>query len=304
MIYFLKKEIKFFLKTLIIFFFVINSSCFATDYMDIEVSGNDRISTETVIMFSELNLNDKISINTLNDSVKKLYKTNYFKDVKLSIEGNKIKIEVVENPIIQSISINGVKNKELRKKLLEITKKSEKYPYLKNKIKDQRNFLFNAVRSNGFYFAKIETKLINNQNNSVDIIYNFILGERAIIKKINFTGNKIFKDSKLRNIIKSEEGKFWKIISSDKYLDERKIKLDENYLREYYKNKGYYNVNVKSSYAKNVNNEFFELNYNIEANEKFFFGETKLSLEENFNEENLNKIIKITNKIKGSKKCS
>lgn len=301
MIYFLKKEIKFFLKTLIIFFFVINSSCFATDYMDIEVSGNDRISTETVIMFSELNLNDKISINTLNDSVKKLYKTNYFKDVKLSIEGNKIKIEVVENPIIQSISINGVKNKELRKKLLEITKKSEKYPYLKNKIKDQRNFLFNAVRSNGFYFAKIETKLINNQNNSVDIIYNFILGERAIIKKINFTGNKIFKDSKLRNIIKSEEGKFWKIISSDKYLDERKIKLDENYLREYYKNKGYYNVNVKSSYAKNVNNEFFELNYNIEANEKFFFGETKLSLEENFNEENLNKIIKITNKIKGKK---
>ena len=72
---------------------------------------------------------------------------------------------------------------------------------LKNKIKDQRNFLFNAVRSNGFYFAKIETKLINNQNNSVDIIYNFILGERAIIKKITFTGNKIFKDSKLRNII-------------------------------------------------------------------------------------------------------
>ncbi len=301
MIYFLKKEIKFFLKTLIIFFFVINSSCFAKDYMEIEVSGNDRISTETVIMFSELNLNDKISINTLNDSVKKLYKTNYFKDIKLSTEGNKIKIEVVENPIIQSISINGVKNKELRKKLLEITKKSEKYPYLKNKIKDQRNFLFNAVRSNGFYFAKIETKLINNQNNSVDIIYNFILGERAIIKKINFTGNKIFKDSKLRNIIKSEEGKFWKIISSDKYLDERKIKLDENYLREYYKNKGYYNVNVKSSYAKNVNNEFFELNYNIEANEKFFFGETKLNLEENFNEENLNKIIKITNKIQGKK---
>ena len=64
------------------------------------------------------------------------------------------------------------------------------------------------------------------------LLYNFNLGDRAIIKKINFQGNKIFKDSKLRNVIKSEEGKFWKFITSDKYLDERKIKNDENLLKK------------------------------------------------------------------------
>ena len=57
-------------------------------------------------------------------------------------------------------------------------------------------------------------------------------------------------------MIKSEEGRFWKFITSDKYLDERKIKNDENLLRNFYKNKGYYNVDIKSSYAKNINNEF------------------------------------------------
>ena len=83
--------------------------------------------------------------------------------------------------------------------------------------------------------------------------------------KINFQGNKIFRDNKLRNVIKSEEGKFWKFITSNKYLDENKIKNDEILLKKYYKNKGYFNVKIKSSYAKNINNEFFELNNQISS---------------------------------------
>ena len=287
-------------KILIIYLILINASL-ASNYSEIEVSGNNRISVETVIMFSGLNLNDEISVTILNEAIKRLYDTNYFKDVKISTIANKIQIKVDENPIIQTITINGVKNKELKKKLLETTKKSEKYPYLLNQVKEQRNYLYNIVRSNGFYFAEVSTKLIDNKNNSIDIIYNFNLGERAIIKKINFTGNKVFKDSKLRNIIKSEEGKFWKIISSGKYLDERKIKLDESFLEEYYKNKGYYNVNVKSSYAKNIDNEFFELSFNIDAGKKNYFDEIKINLGENFAEENLIKIKKISDKLKGKK---
>ena len=94
----------------------------------------------------------------------------------------------------------------------------------------QKNLLLNVVRSNGFYFSDLKTKIINNQNNSVDIIYDFNLGDRAIIKNINFQGNKIFKDSKLRNIINSTEGKFWKFLTSNKYLDEGRIKFDEKIL--------------------------------------------------------------------------
>ena len=77
-------------------------------------------------------------------------------------------------------------------------------------------------------------KNLDNKNNSVDLSYNFNLGKRAIIKKINFQGNKIFRDSKLRNIIISEEGRFWKIITSNKYLDEAKIKNDEILLKKFY----------------------------------------------------------------------
>ena len=123
--------------------------------------------------------------------------------------------------------------------MYEYTKKYEKYPFLKNQIRDQKNLLLNIVRSIGFYFSEIETQVIDNQNNSVDILYNFNLGNRAIIKKINFQGNKIFRDSKLRNVIKSEEGKFWKFITSNKYLNERNILNDEILLKNYYQNKGF-----------------------------------------------------------------
>ena len=206
-----------------------------------------------------------------------------------------------ENPIIQSISIKGIKNKEILKKLSEVTKKSEKYPYLKNRVKEQRDLLINIVRNYGYYFSKLETKLINNKSNSVDIIFNFKLGERAVIKKINFNGNKIFKDTKLRNIIKSEEGKFWKFITSNKYLNEKKISTDEDLLRKFYKNKGYYNVKIESSYAKNIDNKFFELNFNIDSGKKFFFNDFNLSFRENINDQSLDKINKITKKLKGKK---
>ena len=219
----------------------------------------------------------------------------------ISTSKNTININVIENPIIQSIVINGIENKELLKNLREITKKSEKYPYLKNRLKAERDLLLNVVRANGFYFAKIQTKLLNNNNNSVDVFYEFELGSRAIIKKINFNGQKIFRDTKLRNIIQSEEGKFWKFISSNKYLDEMKIKNDEKLLNEFYKNKGYYNVKIKSSYAKNINNKFFELTFNIDAGEKYFFNEFKLNFESNLNDENLKKIDKITKKLKDEK---
>ena len=290
-----------FLKLLLILLFFNFSFAKAEIFNEIKVTGNKRLSIETILIFSGLQANSDINKQDINDAIKNLYKTNYFKNIEILSVDNTLEIKIEENPIIQTISIKGVKNKRIQNQLLDITKKSEKYPFLNNKVKDQKNLLLNIVRANGFYFSKIETKIVDNKNNSVDIIYEFNLGSRAKIKNINFQGKKIFKDSKLRNIIKSEEGKFWKFLSKDKYLDERKIKIDENLLLNFYKNKGYYNVNIKSSYAKNINNEFFELNFNIDSGEKYFFKDIKLNLNDNFDRENFENIEHLIKKIKGKK---
>ena len=146
-------------------------------YEEIKVEGSNRLSVETVIMFSGLKLGVDLNQNDLNSSIKKLYKTNYFKNIEIITNDKILKIKIIENPIIQSVRINGVKNKRILKKLREITKKSEKYPFLKNDIIDQNNLLLNIIRATGFFFAELDTKIIDNQNNSVDIIYNFELGE-------------------------------------------------------------------------------------------------------------------------------
>ncbi len=293
------KNLKIILIYIFLYLLTFISNSYSKNYNEIIIQGNERLSVETIIMFSGLDLNETIDNEKLNKSIKDLFKTNYFKDVFISTENKKIKIKIIENPIIQSIKINGVKNKSILAKLREITKKSEKYPYLKKNIKEQTNLLNNIVRASGFYFAEVDVSILDNKNNSVDLSYNFNLGKRAIIKKINFQGNKIFRDSKLRNIIISEEGRFWKIITSNKYLDEAKIKNDEILLKKFYQNKGYYNVNIKSTYAKNINNESFELNYNIDAGIKFFFNDIKLNISDDFNSENFIRINEKLSKLKG-----
>ena len=280
------------------------SSSNAQIYDEIRVNGNERLSVETIIMFSGLKISEDIKNKDINLSIKKLYETNYFKDIKIFTDKKIIEISIIENPIIQSIKINGIKNKSILTQVTDVTKKSEKYPYLKSKILEQNNLLLNIVRASGFYFSEIDTKIVDNEDNSVDIIYDFNLNKRAIIKKISFQGDKIFKESKLRNVIKSEEGRFWKFITSNKYLDERKIKIDEVLLKQYYQRKGYYNVNIKSSYAKNINNEYFELIFNIDAGQKFFFNDISIEISENFNKINFIQIDKKIKELKGKKYSS
>ncbi len=292
--------------TLVVYFHLVIffSNTYAEKYDYIKIKGNERLSVETILMFSELNIQNEITNEDLNSSIKKLFETNYFKDIKIYSEGKTLTILIKENPIIQSIEIKGVKNKSILEELKKITKKNEKYPYLKNQILEQSNLLLNTIRSSGFYFAKMETNVIDNEDNTVNISYEFDLGNKAIIKRIIFQGDKKFKDTKLRNVIRSEEGKFWKFITSNKYLDERKIKNDENLLKKYYQKKGYYRVNVKSSYAKNINDEYFELIFNIDSGPKYFFNDLSVDISENFNKENFFRINNKLDKLKGTKYSS
>ena len=102
----------------------------------------------------------------------------------------------------------------------------------------------------GYYFAKVETIQEELDDNKINITFKVDLGEKAKISKISFVGDKIFKDSKLRSVIVSEEYKFWKFISGKKYLNEKINKLDLRLLKNFYLNKGFYNVEINSSFAK------------------------------------------------------
>tara|TARA_Y100000590_G_scaffold311679_1_gene352214 strand:- start:1156 stop:3339 length:2184 start_codon:yes stop_codon:yes gene_type:complete len=261
---------------------------------EIQISGNDRISDQTVKIFSGINLNDDVTSDDLNKLIKNLYETSFFKNISIKFENNILFIDLEENPLIQTVKIEGIKKTSLIESIRDIIFLKEKSSFVENKIKDDQNKILNALRINGYYFSEINSKVVTNQNNTVDIIYNINLGEKALIKKIKFIGNKIFKDNKLRKVIVSEEARFWKFISSKKHVDIKRFKLDENLLENFYKNNGYYNVKINSSFAQIVEDRKFEIIYNIDAGQKYYFNNLELNIPVDYNIkdfETLNKIL-------------
>ena len=234
-------------------------------------------------MFSELNVGDLINQEKLNQALKKLYYTDYFKEVEISFENAVVTIKVQENPIIQEITINGIDKNSLYEKIEELTSKIVKYPFVENKVSDQVVLLKNLLKSYGYYFVELETYVDINPNNTVNLRYNFNLGEIAKIQKINFIGEKIFSDTILRNIILSEEAKFWKFITRNKFLDINRINEDVKRLYDFYNNRGFYDVKIKSTTAVITDENQFELIFNINSGNKFTFDNVQFYETKNLN---------------------
>ena len=291
-------RMKIIFKSIIILLFI-TISANSEIIKEIKVSGNKRVSSETIKIFSEINVNKDLSTNQLNDVVKKLYSTNFFSNVEINVKKNILYISFVENPVIQTLKFEGVKNKRIIKLLKEQVEMREKSSFIEIKVKNDEEKIINILRTNGFYFSKVTPKLKRNNNNTVDLIFQIELGDKAYIKKITFIGDKKIKENKLKKIIVSEETKFWKFVSSRKFLDLNRIKLDEKLLYNFYKNKGYYNVSVESSSAKVINESNFELIFNINAGKKYYFGKIDLIIPENYSPESFKKIIDVQDKLEG-----
>ena len=287
------------LKVLLISIYLIikTSLSFAEIVNDIMVTGNERVSKETIINFSELNKGDDVSSSDLNNSLKSLYDTNFFEDVKVEINNNLVKINVKEYPIIQEIIINGIKRKKTIEELKDQISLKDKNPFNKSLIKSDQNRILNIFKQSGFYFAKVDVRVEINENKTVNIIYNVERGEKATIKEIKFIGDKKFKNRKLHSIITSEENKFWKFLSKGKYLNIERINLDKRLLKNFYLNKGYYQVQIKDAYSKILNNEDFILTFNISAGKKYNFGNLNLNLPSDFDPEKFESLRKIFKKI-------
>ena len=290
---------KIFFILLIKFLFIQNS--FAEIIKEFNIEGNNRVSSQTIIMFSNLNIGDQANNEILNEALKDLYYTDYFKEISIFIDNGLLNIKVEENPIIQSVIINGIKSDRIKDKLRDVTLKIEKYPFVENKINEQVVLIKNILKSNGYYFVDIRTSIKENENNTVNLTYDVELGEIAKIKKIRFIGDKKFRDNTLRNVIISEESKFWKFITNNKFLDTNRISADVSRLKTYYKNRGYYNAVVKSTTGIITNENQFEVTFNINAGDKYFFNKFEIVNNNNYPTESISKFQEKFKNLSGKK---
>ena len=265
----------------------------------IVISGNDRISNNTILMFSNVTVGDKINNIDTNNVLKNLYDTNFFRDVIVNLSENILEISVLELPIVQNVKVEGIKSKKIEEQILDNIYFKERSSFNEIFLNDDKINLDKILKRNGYYFSDIQIEIENLDDNKININYKFDLGEKSKIKKITFLGNKVFKDKKLKSVILTEEYKFWKFISGAKYLNEALISYDKNLLKNFYLNKGFYNVQINSSFSKLIKNNEFELIYNIEAGPKIYFNELKLNLPIDFDVNNYEEINALFSNLKG-----
>ena len=288
---------KYVLTTILFLLFLIGTS-HAVVIKDIKINNNKRITEETIITYGNIELNKEYNQKELNNIIKDLYDTNFFKKISIKIDGETLVLNVEENKIIQSVRIEGVKSNKIKEAILKNLFSKDKSPFLIEKVKIDVNRMKTSLNSIGYYLSDVKSKILENNNDTVELIFEVNLGDKSKIKKIEFIGDKKIKDRTLRSVIISEEAKFWKFISNNKFVNQDIINRDKRLLRNFYLSKGFYDVDIQSATVKFLDNKSFKLTYKIDAGEIYTVNDTKLVLPIDYDENNFVEVKKELNKLK------
>ena len=236
----------------------------------IKINGNERVSDETIKIYGNIQLNKDYTESDLNKILNNLFSTNFFKDINVKISKNVLIIDLVEFAVVRNLIIVGEKSpkyeKEIRKQILL----KEKNSFIETDLSKSIDIIKSLYSLAGFNFTEVNSRIKKIDNRSVDLIIEIIKGKETKISKIIFSGDKKIKEKRLRDVIASEENKFWKFISRNTSFSERLVNLDKRLLINYYKSMGYYDVEIVSNSAEIKKSGDIELTYNIEAGKKYF----------------------------------
>jgi outer membrane protein insertion porin family len=279
----------------VIVFFLLLTNTLVAEIAKVNIAGNARVNKATIesLVDKKISNIDSIYINNLT---KKIYDTDFFADVKISYNNNVLTINVIENPIVNFFYINGIKDTDLDQVNKIITLKENSIfssSKLKKDIESTREFL-NAT---GHYQASIVPEVIKIDNNQVNLIINIDKKEISKIKNIYFIGSKFFSNSQLIDVITSSEDGWWKFFSTSA-LSEQRIELDKQLLKDFYKSKSFYDVQIESAFASVDKNNNFTLTFSINSGKKYKFGDYDLKVSGLvIKEEDINEIKNISNKL-------
>ena len=220
-----------------------------SDISEIVIKGNQRVENETIISYMDVNIGDSFDVDNLNRNVKNIFSSGFFSDVKISRQGSKLIIKVIENPIVNRVFFEGNKkiNDEDLNSEIQISPRSV---FTRAKIHDEVERIITIYRRNGRFDAKVTPKVVTLPQNRVDIVFEINEGENTEILSINFIGNKNFSDRRLRDIIITRQTRWYSILTSTDRYDPDQLSADRDELRRFYINHGFADFLVESSVAQ------------------------------------------------------
>lgn len=269
---------------------------------NITIVGNQRISINTIINNIGYEKNKEYSIEDINEFQKKLIETNFFSDVEIKLNNKNIIIKVKENPIIDFFYINGVTNKSREDLFYETLKHGQNRIFSEAQLKNDIEFIKKNYQSAGFFDVEVESKISKISGNAINLIYEIKRNSKYEISRIFFIGNKNYSSSDLLDVISSSEKGWWKFLSTSSVIQQQRIEYDIFLLKEFYLNKGYFDIQIFSSDIDIINDNKVNLTYSIDPGKKYYFSSYNLlDKENNLNNKSLTEIKDIIKKkLKGN----
>ena len=243
----------------------------------IAVEGVARVDAETVRSYLLVREGDAFDAVRIDRSLKSLFSTGLFADVRLYQDGSTLVVNVTENPVINRIAFEGnlrLKDEEL---MSEISLKP-RVIYTRTKVQNDVNRIQTLYQRSGRFAVSVEPKIIQLPQNRVDLVYEVSEGTLTEVQNIRFVGNKAFDDSDLREIVRTRETRWYRFLSSDDTYDPDRITFDRELLRRFYLKNGYADFQVLSAQAElTTDRSQFFITFTVEEGKRYKFGEVTLN---------------------------
>lgn len=249
---------------------------------EIVINGNLRISDETIKVYGEIEINKDFTEKDINKVLTNLYSTNFFETVDVNLKNNVLIVNLEEYPVINQLVITGEKKKANREQIKKIIQLKEKSSFIKSYLANDIELIKRLYSSLGYNFSEVEGKVRQIDKSNLDLLISINRGEQTKISSIKFIGNKKVRTKRLKDIIASEESKFWKVLSKNTILSENLINLDKRLLTNYYKSIGFYDVKLSSSFAEIKNNQGADLIYSIDEGTRYTINKISTNIDNNF----------------------
>ena len=245
---------------------------------DVRIVGIQRIEPETVRSYLLLQPGDAWDPERVDRSLKALFATGLFADVKLTREGNVLVVRVVENPIINRIALEG--NSKLADKDLngEIQLRP-RVVYTRTRVQNDVRRILELYRRHGRFAATVEPKVIQLSENRVDLVFEINEGPSTGVRSINFVGNRQFGDGTLRGAIETKESRWYRFLSTSDTYDPDRLTYDRELLRKFYLSEGYADFRVVSAVAElTPDRDGFVVTFTIDEGERYRFGKVDVDI--------------------------
>jgi outer membrane protein insertion porin family len=243
----------------------------------IKVDGNQRIESGTILSYMLVAPGDQFNADALDRSLKSLYATGLFSDVRLTRQGNVLDVHVAENPIVNRVAFEG--NHKLNDdQLRDATQLRPRSVFTPAQADADKRRILDAYAKVGRYDATVEPKIIRLDQNRVDVVFEINEGDTTLVSRIAFVGNHAFSEGRLREVIESRESRFWRIFGTSDYYDPERVNFDKELLRRFYLQNGYADFEVTDATAELApDRSSFFLTFTLNEGERYKIGKVSVT---------------------------